>query len=70
FGYLLEVTGIWTTAWMFFFIITLGSHLWLHLTVRKIMREQAPDLSRQIEDKRPLDEMAEEVPLRSLHPGS
>lgn len=68
FGYLLKSTGIWTTAWMFFFGITFASHLWLHMTVRRIMREQAPVLSRQIEDKRPLEEMAGEVPLHVLHP--
>ena len=68
FGYLLQATGIWTTAWMFFFIVALVCHLWLHVTVRKIMREQAPVLARQIEDKRPPEEMAEEVPLRVLHP--
>ncbi len=64
FGYLLKYTGIWTTAWMFFFVITFISHLWLHVTVRKMVREQAPILSRHIEDKRPLEEMAEEVPFR------
>ncbi|MBF8247235.1 MAG: NarK/NasA family nitrate transporter [Bacteroidetes bacterium] len=64
FGYLLKATGIWTTAWMFFFVITLGCHLWLHATVRRILREQAPKLARQIEDKRPSEEMAEEVPLQ------
>ena len=68
FGYLLKATGIWTTAWMFFFVITFASHLWLHMTVRRMMREQAPILSRQIEDKRPLEEMAGEVPLHALHP--
>jgi NNP family nitrate/nitrite transporter-like MFS transporter len=68
FGYMLKATGIWTTAWMFFFVVSLIAHLWLHATVRKILREQAPKLARQIEDKRPLEEMAEEVPLKSLHP--
>jgi NNP family nitrate/nitrite transporter-like MFS transporter len=67
FGYLLKATGIWTTAWMFFFVITLICHLWLHATVRRMLREQAPKLSRQIEDKRPLEEMAEEVPLKVIH---
>ncbi len=65
FGYLLQATGIWTTAWMFFFVVTLVCHLWLHMTVRKIMREQAPHLSRQIEDWRPVEEMAEEVPRQT-----
>jgi hypothetical protein len=52
---------------MFFFLIALICHLWLHATVRRILREQAPKLSRQIEDKRPFEEMAEELPIRSLH---
>ncbi len=68
FGYLLKATGIWTTAWMCFFVATLICHLWLHATVRRMMREQAPELVQQIEDRRPLEEMAEEVPLRVLHP--
>ncbi len=70
FGYILKATGIWTTAWMFFFVVTFICHLWLHITVRRIMREQAPALSRQIEDKRPIEEMAEEVPLKRLHPNA
>jgi len=68
FGYLLKATGIWTTAWMFFFVVTLAGHLWLHATVRRMMREKAPVLARQIEDRRPLEEMADEVPLKPLHP--
>ncbi len=50
FGYLLKGTGIWTTAWMFFFVITLVSHLWMHSVVRKMMREKAPKLVRHLED--------------------
>ncbi len=68
FGYLLKATGIWTTAWMFLFLVTLASHLWMHVTVRRLLREQAPILDRQIEDHRPMEEMAEEVPLR-IHLG-
>lgn len=68
FGYLLKATGIWTTAWMFFFVVTFICHLWLHVTVRRMMRERVPVLSRQIEDNRPPEEMAEEVPLKVLHP--
>lgn len=68
FGYLLKATGIWTTAWMFFFVVTLAGHLWLHATVRRMMKEQAPALVRHIEDNAPLEEMADEVPLKVLHP--
>lgn len=50
FGYLLKATGIWTTAWMFFFVLTLVCHVWMYVTVKRLMREKAPALSRQIED--------------------
>jgi NNP family nitrate/nitrite transporter-like MFS transporter len=50
FGYMLKWTGIWTTAWMFFFMITLVCHAWMFFVVRRIMRERAPVLSRQIEE--------------------
>jgi len=50
FGYLLKNTGIWTTAWMLFFVITLTSHLWMHSVVRKMMRKKAPALMKKLED--------------------
>ncbi len=39
FGRLLDSTGLWTTTWMFFFVITMASLLWLYLTVRRISRK-------------------------------
>ena len=51
FGYLLKGTGIWTTCWMFFFTVTLICHVWMYVTVRRLMARKAPDLSRQIEDR-------------------
>lgn len=36
FGYLLEWTGIWTSAWMFMFVVSLVCLLWMH---RSIMRQ-------------------------------
>ncbi len=50
FGYLLRGTGLWTTCWMFFFLLTFACHIWMHIVVRRIMRAQAPTLVRQIED--------------------
>ncbi len=61
FGYLLQATGIWTTAWMFFFVITLVCHIWMYITVRSLMRKKAPDLSRHIEDQSSLTPM--EIPV-------
>jgi NNP family nitrate/nitrite transporter-like MFS transporter len=66
FGYLLKATGIWTTAWMFFFVTTLICHVWMYMTVRRLMKEKAPTLSRQIEDKGGPSPM--EVPLSMMAP--
>jgi len=49
FGYLLEATGVWTTCWMFLAAVALLSLLWMHVTIQKMMRQQAPDLMRQME---------------------
>ncbi|MBI2839187.1 MAG: NarK/NasA family nitrate transporter [Acidobacteria bacterium] len=57
FGYLLKWTGIWTTCWMFFFALVLICHLWMHVTVRRLLRERAPILARQIEDQQLVQEI-------------
>lgn len=49
FGYLLMWTGIWTTCWMFFFGLSVVCFLWMHLVVRRIMRQKAPDALHLIE---------------------
>ncbi len=50
FGYLLKQTGLWTTCWMFFFVLTAVCLIWMHLTVRNLMLKRAPDVLRQVED--------------------
>jgi NNP family nitrate/nitrite transporter-like MFS transporter len=52
FGYLLRYTGIWTTCWLFLFLLALICLLWMHAVVRRMMREKAPQLVRQIELQR------------------
>lgn len=66
FGYLLKATGIWTTAWMFFFAVTLIGHVWMYVTVRRLMLEKAPALSRQLENSSELSPM--EIPVSMLAP--
>lgn len=51
FGYLMQATGIWTTAWMFFFVVTAVCFIWMLITVRRMMRQQAPGLAHHIEDQ-------------------
>jgi NNP family nitrate/nitrite transporter-like MFS transporter len=38
FGYLLEVTGLWTSAWMFMFVLSIICLSWMHRTVMKLSR--------------------------------
>lgn len=49
FGYLLRSAGIWTTCWMFFFLLSAGCLIWMHLVIRKMMAERAPHLAQQID---------------------
>lgn len=49
FGYLLKWTGIWTTCWLFFLLITILCTTWLHLVVRSILKKQSPEQLHRIE---------------------
>jgi len=49
FGYLLRATGLWTTCWMFFFVLVAVCLVWMHLVIRRMMHEEAPKLMQQIE---------------------
>jgi NNP family nitrate/nitrite transporter-like MFS transporter len=51
FGYLLNQTGLWTTCWMFFFVLILVCLVWMHMTVRRMMQRKAPDILHQVEDE-------------------
>lgn len=64
FGYMLRATGLWTTCWMFLFVLSLLCFGWLHAVVRRMMRERTPYLVRQIDESGRLHpERAREVPL-------
>lgn len=49
FGYLLDGTGLWTSAWMFMFFLSAICLLWMHLVVQRMMREKHPQLMKKIE---------------------
>ncbi len=38
FGYLLKATGLWTTCWMFFFVITAICLIWMHVMVLRSVK--------------------------------
>ena len=40
FGYLLKGIGLWTTTWMFFFLLSMACIIWLHITVLRLSRQE------------------------------
>lgn len=50
FGYLLNYTGLWTSSWIFIFLVSVLCLVWMHRTIIKAMRTKSPNFVRQIED--------------------
>ncbi|MFK5889805.1 MAG: MFS transporter [Flavobacteriaceae bacterium] len=50
FGYLLEGTGLWTSAWMFVLLISIICLFWMHRVIQKMMYKETPELMRKIEE--------------------
>ena len=44
FGYLLEFTGIWTTCWMFFALVSALCLWWMHTVVQRMLHGATPQL--------------------------
>lgn len=42
FGWMLGGWGVWTTCWIFFLALSVACLVWLHLSVRRRLREKAP----------------------------
>ena len=49
FGYLLGSTGLWTTCWMFFFLLSLVCLVWMLVVIRRLTKKEAPDMARRLE---------------------
>ena len=52
FGYMLEGTGLWTTCWMFFAVLSIVCLWWMHAVIQRIMRRATPEFASLIEDRR------------------
>jgi NNP family nitrate/nitrite transporter-like MFS transporter len=50
FGMMLEGTGIWTTCWLFFALLSVVCLVWMHRTVQRMLRAREPVFSRQMDD--------------------
>lgn len=49
FGYLLDTTGLWTSAWMFMFFLSAICLMWMHAVIQRMMRGEHPNLMKKIE---------------------
>jgi NNP family nitrate/nitrite transporter-like MFS transporter len=50
FGYLLEGTGLWTSSWMFIFLLSALCLFWMNRVIQKMMLKKQPDLMNKIEN--------------------
>ena len=51
YGYLLDRTGIWTTNWMFLFVLALTCLILMHHVIRRILAARAPELATHFEER-------------------
>ncbi|MBK7874245.1 MAG: NarK/NasA family nitrate transporter [Planctomycetes bacterium] len=49
FGQLLDMTGLWTSCWMFLFLVSAGCLWWMHRVVERMLREKMPGLVQRID---------------------
>lgn len=49
FGYLLDETGLWTSAWIFMFFLSALCLFWMHLVIQRMMHGEEPELMKKIE---------------------
>jgi len=51
FSYLLTVTGIWSSSWLFILILSIICLVWMHITITNMMNKNQPALAKQIDTK-------------------
>ncbi len=49
FGYLLEGTGLWTSCWMFMFLLSAICLIWMNRVVQRKMHKEVPELMKDFE---------------------
>ncbi|MFM9964311.1 MAG: nitrate/nitrite transporter [Planctomycetaceae bacterium] len=49
FGYLLNLSGLWTSCWMFLGVSSILCLAWMHLVIQRMLAEQAPLLAQRID---------------------
>lgn len=51
FGYLLDYTGLWTSSWIFIFLLSVICLIYMNRVIAKMTKEKMPDSYRDIENR-------------------
>jgi MFS transporter, NNP family, nitrate/nitrite transporter len=51
FGYLLKWTGLWTSCWMFMFLLSFGCLWWMHHVITQMLKKKYPETAEKIENE-------------------
>jgi NNP family nitrate/nitrite transporter-like MFS transporter len=51
FGYLLSLTGFWTSSWVFILVISLICLIWMHRVIVNLMKEKSPEYAKDMDRK-------------------
>jgi len=49
FGYMLKWTGLWTSCWMFMFLLSFVCLWWMHHVITKMLRKKQPELEHRMD---------------------
>ncbi len=49
FGYLLDFSGLWTSSWIFVFVVSAISLFWMNIVIKKMTHKEAPHIKDRIE---------------------
>jgi len=49
FGQLLDMTGLWTSCWMFLFFVSVACLWWMHRVIERMLKEKMPGVVQRIE---------------------
>lgn len=49
FGYMLKITGLWSTTWMVLFLVSMICIVWMHVVIRKMLQQRAPELAQHFD---------------------
>ena len=50
FGYLLRVTGLWASCWVFLLLLTFVCLIWMHVVISRMIKAKAPEVAELVDN--------------------